>query len=407
MYTKMAQRTWRKSMKITSFEIIKVPPSWVWLKVHTDAGIVGLGEPYLENHADTVIAEVRRLEPLLVGKDPRRVEELWHLMYNAGLGYKGGPVKMSAISGIDIALWDIAGKAAGLPIHQMLGGACRDRVRVYRAAPGQLPYCVHPGQPYRDGKPARELPDEPATYAEAARELVKVWGFHCLKAHFGPGPKLEGVSRIDAIVENFAAIRAGAGPDVDVAVDIHNPHPAVAKQLLEALAPYRPLFVEEPMPIERVDALRDVARSTNLAIAAGERWMGKWIFFDAVRDGSLAVLQPDISHAGGITECRKIAAIGEAAYAQVALHCPLSPIAFAAAIQLDAHLSNFLVQEHNEVNDWREGDLTYIGKGFLKNPFVLDEEGCVSVPPGPGLGIEWDEEGMQKIMSRPWSARRG
>ena len=314
---------------------------------------------------------------------------------------------MSAISGIDMALWDIAGKAAGMPVYQMLGGACRDRVRVYRAVPGQLPYCVEPGQPYYEGKPARILPDEPASYAESARVLVEEWGFRCLKAHFGPCPRLEAVSKIRDIVAKFAAIREGAGSDVDVAVDIHNPHPAVAKQLIETLTPYRPLFVEEPMPIERVDTLRDVARSTNVAIAAGERWMGKWIFFDAVKDGSLSVLQPDISHAGGITEIKKIAAIGEAAYAQVAMHCPLSPIAFTAAVQLDANLPNFLVQEHNEVNDWRENNLTYIGKGYLKNPFVLDAEGCVRVPDGPGLGVELDIDGLKDIMSRPWSSRRG
>jgi galactonate dehydratase len=329
------------------------------------------------------------------------------MMYNAGLGYKGGPVKMSAISGIDMALWDIAGKAVGLPVYKMLGGACRDRVRVYRAVHGRLPYCVEPGQAHRDGKPKRELPNEPATYAEAAHELVQEWGFRCLKAHFHAEPGIQGTSKIDGIVERFAAIREGVGAGVDVAVDIHNPHPSVAKQLIEALAPFRPLFVEEPMPIERVDALLDVARTTNVAIAAGERWMGKWVFFDAVRDGSLSVLQPDISHAGGITEIRKIAAIGEAAYAQVAMHCPLSPVAFAAAIQLDAYLPNFLVQEHNEVNDWREGSKTYIGKGYLREPFVLDDEGYVAIPEGPGLGIELDEAGLEQVNGYPWSERRG
>src|SRR5579859_2401932 len=140
-------------MNVTQFEILKVPPSWVWLKVHTDRGIVGLGEPFLENHADSVIAEVRRLEPLVVGQDPTRVEALWQTMYDGGIGYKGGPVTMSAISGIDMALWDIAGKAAGLPVHKLLGGSCRDRVRVYHASGGGLPYCVEPGQAYRDGRP--------------------------------------------------------------------------------------------------------------------------------------------------------------------------------------------------------------------------------------------------------------
>jgi galactonate dehydratase len=394
-------------VRITELEILRVPPSWVWLRIHTDTELTGLGEPYLEDHPESVIAEVRRLQPRLVGRDPTQIESLWQAMY--GHGYVGGPVKMSAISGIDIALWDLAGKAAGLPIHKMLGGACRDRVRVYRATGGSLPWTVEPGQPYRIGRPLESAyaPGEPATYAEAARILVHEWSFRALKVHFGPGDGLQATDQVDRIAECFAAVREGAGPGVDVAVDIHNPHPAVARQLIAALAPYRPLFVEEPMPVERVDVLAQIAHGTNVPIAAGERWMGKWVFFDALARGALSVLQPDICHAGGITECFKIAALGQAGYAKLALHCPLSPIALAASIQLDACVSNFLVQEHNEVNDTRDGDRTLIGQGYLREPFVLDAEGCVSVPDKPGLGIELDEDGLNQIMVQPWHVRRG
>ena len=396
-------------MKITKLEILRVPPSWVWIKIHTDEGITGLGEPYLENHADAVIAEVHRLEPFLIGQDPTRIEHLWQVMYDSGLGYKGGPIKMSALSGIDIALWDIAGKAAGLPIHRLLGGAVRDRIKMYRATGGQLPHFIEPGQPYRAGYAGRDPGDRnnPQTWADAAHTLVHDWGFRALKAHFGPGDGLEVTSHVARFGELFAAVREGAGPDVDVAVDIHNPHPAIAMQMIEVLAPHRPLFIEEPMPIERVDALVEIARRTSAPLAAGERWMGKWIFFDALSRGALSVLQPDICHAGGITECRKIANMGEAAFAKVALHCPLSPIALAASIQLDATLPNFLVQEHNEVLDYRADGHTYFGKGYLKAPFVLDADGCVAVPTLPGLGIELDEAGMQEIMQRPWSSQRG
>jgi galactonate dehydratase len=402
-------------VKITHLEILKVPPSWVWLKVHTDDGQVGLGEPYLENHAESVIAEVRRLEPLLLGRDPRHIERLWAALYDAGLGYKGGPLTMSAISGIDMALWDLAGKAAALPVHAMLGGACWDRIRMYRATGGALPWCVEPGRPYRDGRPEVAptpdgwLPeaDDLQVWAEGARVLVHEWGFRCLKVHFGPGEGLEATARVEAIATQFAAVREGAGPGVDVAVDIHNPHPSIAGQLIEALAPHRPLFIEEPMPVERVDVLAAIAARTSAPIAAGERWMGKWVFFDALARGALAVVQPDLCHAGGITECKKIAILAEAAYAKVALHCPLSPLALAASIQLDACLPNFLVQEHNEVNDRREGGRTYIGKGYLKEPFVLDGEGCVAVPRGPGLGVELDEEGLREVMAHPWHLQRG
>ena len=396
-------------MKITHFEILKVPPSWVWLLIHTDAGATGIGEPFLENHADSVIAEVRRLEPVLCGQDPRNIEALWQAMYNAGLGYKGGPVTMSAISGIDMALWDVAGKIAGLPVHQMFGGACRDRVKMYRSTAGELPYTVAPGLPYRAGRggqPARD-PSDPRAWFECAHILVHEWGFRALKAHFGPGEGLEATAQVNHFAELFAATQEGAGPGVDVAVDIHNPHPRIAMQLIEALAPHRPLFIEEPMQVESVDTLDDIARRTSVALAAGERWMGKWVFFDALRRGSLAVTQPDIAHAGGITECKKIAALAESAYAKVALHCPLSPVALAASIQLDACLPNFLVQEHNEVNDGRENGRTLFGMGYLKSPFVLGDDGCVAVPQSPGLGIEIDEAGLKEIMRHPWSAQRG
>ncbi|MEZ4866039.1 MAG: hypothetical protein R3C14_32285 [Caldilineaceae bacterium] len=201
-------------MRITRFEIKKVPPSWVWLYVHTDAGLTGIGEPFLENHAESVIAEVQRLEPVLIGQDPRRIEALWEKMYNAGLGYKGGPVTMSALSGIDMALWDIAGKDAGKPVHQLLGGACRDRVRMYRATGGAPPHVVEPGLPYRAGYGANppQRRDDPQAWADCARVLVEEWGFRALKVHFGPGEGLEATAKVDHWAEIFAAIKAAVTP---------------------------------------------------------------------------------------------------------------------------------------------------------------------------------------------------
>ena len=374
-------------MKITSFEIIKVPPSWVWLRIHTDTEHTGLGEPYLENHPDSVIAEVRRLEPFLIGKDPTQVEKLWKEMYESGTGYLGGPVKMSALSGIDIALWDLAGKAAGVPIYQMLGGKVHDRIKMYRALGHQLPWTVEPGDPYESGTPLIRKNTkfdnitqiDPGTYRESARILTEEWGFKALKMHVAIGDGLEATSQVNAVAERFGAAREGAGEDIDIAIDIHNPNPAIGRQMIESLAPHRPLFIEEPMPVERVEALAQIVEGTTATIAAGERWMGKWIFFDALTRGLISVMQPDICHAGGITECKKIATMGEAAYAKLALHCPLSPLALAASIQVDACSPNFLIQEHNEVNDSIVDGKTFIGKGFFKDPFVLDSEGCVNV----------------------------
>jgi len=374
-----------------------------------------LGEPYLENHPDSVIAEVRRLEPFLIGKDPTQVEKLWKEMYESGTGYLGGPVKMSALSGIDIALWDLAGKAAGVPIYQMLGGKVHDRIKMYRALGHQLPWTVEPGDPYESGTPLIRKNTkfdnitqiDPGTYKEAARILTEEWGFRALKMHVAIGDGLEVTSQVNAVAERFGAAREGAGEDIDIAIDIHNPNPAIGRQMIESLAPHRPLFIEEPMPVERVEALAQIVEGTTATIAAGERWMGKWIFFDALTRGLISVMQPDICHAGGITECKKIATMGEAAYAKLALHCPLSPLALAASIQVDACSPNFLIQEHNEVNDSIVDGKTFIGKGFFKDPFVLDAEGCVNVPDKPGLGIEIDDSGFETIMSKPWTPVRG
>jgi hypothetical protein len=179
-------------MKITRLEIQKVPPSWVWLKVYTDDGRFGLGEPFLEGHPDSVIAEVRRLEPLLLGQDPRQLESLWQQLYEAGTGYKGGPVTMSAISGIDIALWDLAGKIAGLPIHQLLGGATRDRIRMYRATSANPPHTVAPGLPYRAGFPADRADAQPAeTGFQPGRAEAQPTGFNAADPMLSPaGPVL-------------------------------------------------------------------------------------------------------------------------------------------------------------------------------------------------------------------------
>ena len=396
-------------MRITHFELLRVPPSWIWLKICTDTELFGWGEPYLENHPESVIAEVRRLEPLLVGEDPCQVAKHWQTMYEGGSGYVGGPVKMSAISGIDMALWDLAGKAANLPIYSMLGGACRDQIRMYRAIGGELPWCVEPGQPYDAGFPPKHnlKVDSPEAYSEAARIMVEEWGFRCLKLHVSMRDSLEPTSDVKRIEEAFVAVRSGAGPEIEVAIDLHNPHPVIAKQLISALTPHRPLFIEEPAPVERVDVLAEIGRFSEIPIAAGERWMGKWVFYDALRKNALTVLQPDLCHVGGISESHKGAVMGESAYAKLALHCPLSPLALAASIQIDACVPNFLVQENNEVNISRVGGKTLFGAGYFKDPFELDTNGCVSIPDKPGLGIEIDPIGFDKIMARPWRVSRG
>ena len=398
-------------MKITELELLKVPPSWIWVRVHTDCGITGLGEPYLEDHAEVVMAEVNRIAPCLIGEDPTRIEHLWRKMYESGNGYKGGPVKMSAISGIDMALWDIAGKAYGLPVHQLLGGKTRDRVKVYRSCHDEPPYTVQPGLPYRP-KPQTSQLQVPATFDSAAERMARSaeqlaeWGFRCLKLHFGPPPSLDQPADLDEIVACVAAVREAVGKGIDIAADIHNTHMSRALQLAKRLEPFGLLFLEEPLQPERIDLVRRIAEATDIPVAAGERWMGKWAFREALEAG-VSVVQPDVAHAGGFTELRKIAAMAEASYASVAPHCPLSPLSFAACIQFGAAMPIFLVQEHNEVNDSRDGGMTRIGCGYMREPFELGDDGCVPVPERPGIGFELDEIGFANIMKLPWRAARG
>ncbi|WP_308635479.1 enolase C-terminal domain-like protein [Paenibacillus silvisoli] len=397
-------------MKITGLTLMKVPPSWVWVRIDTNRGISGLGEPYLEDHPEVVIAEVKRLEPLLIGEDPTRVERLWRIMYESGNGYRGGPVKMSAISGIDMALWDITGKAFGVPVHKLLGGAYQDRIKVYRACHDEQPYTVEPGMPYRPGPLAAGAGADGGAaagerMARSAEELAE-WGFKCLKLHFGPADSLAVAADLEDIVGCVESVRGAVGRSIDIAVDIHNTHMSRALTLVKRMEHLGLLFVEEPLPQERIDLLRRVTESTSIPIAAGERWMGKWAFREALEAGA-AVLQPDLAHAGGITELRKIAAMAEAYHAVMAPHCPLSPLSFAASVQLGAALPNFLIQEHNEVNLSRSNGVTRIGKGYMREPFELGEDGCVGVHDQPGLGFELDPAGMDAVMRKPWRAARG
>lgn len=358
-------------MRITTVEAFPVAPRWVFCKIATDEGVVGWGEASLEGYASTAVAAVHQQRPILIGEDPRRIEYLWQGMYRAGF-YRGGPVMMSAISGIDQALWDIFGKSVGLPIHQLLGGACRDKVRVYGGCGG----------------------DDPSAIRESARACVEA-GFSAMK--FCPCTTTEIVDGLDVIktVEaRVAAAREGAG-DADVALDFHGRiAPAMAVTLADVLKPLRPYFIEEPVQCENVDALVHVARSTSIPIATGERLYGRHGFREVIEKDAAAILQPDLCHAGGITEVRKIAAMAETHYMAIAPHCPLGPIALAACIQFALCTPNFLIQEHG-----------HLGHGYIKNPFS-DTDGYLSIPEGPGLGIEVDEDAVRAMPWEEWQTPR-
>ncbi len=357
-------------MKITRVETFLVKPRWLFLKLHTDEGLVGLGEPILEGRARTCAQAVAELESYLLGKDPRRVMHHWQAMYRHAF-YRGGPILTSALSGVEQALWDLAGKAADMPIYQMLGGPLRDRIRIYRGCGGGTPQAA----------------------AEAVKKAMAE-GFTAIKTgpHGGRPPRIvENMAFVDRAVEIFAAMREAGGKELDMAVDFHGAvSPQTASLLIKALEPYQPLFIEEPIQCQDAEGMAELARKTHIPIATGERIFTKWGFREILERRAATILQPDISHAGGIFEGRLIAGMAESYYAAIAPHCPLGPIALAACIQLDASIPNFLVQEHASM-----------GVGYLKEPFVL-KEGYVDLPQKPGLGIELDEEAMADKIGHDW-----
>ncbi len=348
-------------MRITKVETLFIKPRWMVLKIHTDEGIVGLGEPTLEGRSQTVAAAVQEIARYLVGQDPTRIEHHWQAIYR-GQFYRGGPILCSALSGIEQALWDITGKWLGVPVYKLLGGATRDKIRLYGWIGG----------------------DTPEKHAEAGRQRV-AQGFTAIKMGVSDAGRIvESPAWFQKQVDNFAAARAAVGPNVDIGMDFHGKvSPANAVRLARALEPYSPLFIEEPVLPENVDAMAFVARGTSIPIATGERLFTKWGFREVLEKQAATVLQPDLCHAGGILEVKKIAAMGEAYYAAVAPHCPLSPIALAACIQLDACIPNFLCQEH-----------VSLGEGYLKEPFKL-VDGYIPLPTGPGLGIELDDAAIE------------
>jgi galactonate dehydratase len=351
-------------------ETFLVKPRWLFLKIHTDEGLVGLGEPILEGRAHTVAQAVAELESYLVGKDPTRAVHHWQAMYKHAF-YRGGPILTSALSGIDHALWDLAGKAAGVPVYKLLGGPLRDRIKVYKGIG-----CGTTEQAVASAKNAVAL------------------GFIALKTGVG-GPRpariIETPGWVESVVERFAAIRAAVGKEVDVAIDFHGAvSPQTAMLLIKGLEPYQPLFVEEPVQCQNVDILADIARKTHLPIATGERVYTKWGFRELLEKRAASILQPDLSHAGGIFEGRIIAGMAEAYYAAIAPHCPLGPISLAAGLHLDASIPNFLAQEH-----------TTFGEGYLKEPFTF-KDGYLDLPTAPGLGIELDEEAMADKIGHDW-----
>lgn len=354
-------------MKITRLTTLVVPPRWLFLKIDTDEGITGWGEPVVEGRAHSVAAAVEELSDYLVGRDPRNIEDLWTVMYRGGF-YRGGPVHMSAIAGIDQALWDIKGKALGVSVSELLGGRVRERIRVYSWIGG----------------------DRPADTASAARDAV-ARGFSAVKMNASEEMQfVDSHAKVDAVLANMAAVREAVGSEIGIGVDFHGRvHKPMAKILIKELEPYRPMFIEEPVLSENYEALKELAPLSCAPIALGERLYSRWDFKRILAEGYVDIIQPDISHAGGITETRKIASMAEAYDVALALHCPLGPIALAACLQLDGVCYNAFIQEQSLGIHYNQGnDLL----DYISNREVFEyQDGFVTIPNGPGLGIEINE----------------
>ncbi|MFL6662367.1 MAG: galactonate dehydratase [Rhizobacter sp.] len=355
-------------MKITRLITHRVAPRWMFLKIETDEGIAGWGEPVLEGRARTVEAAVHELGETLVGQDPSRINDLWQTMYR-GHFYRGGAVLMSAIAGIDQALWDIKGKALGVPVYELLGGKVRVKMKVYSWVGG----------------------DRPEHVVEAMQRLME-GGFDTFKLNGTEEMHMLDTPRaVDAVVERIGGIHAALGSRVSFALDFHGRVAApMAKPLLRALEPFRPLFVEEPVLPEQAEHYPRLAASTSIPLAAGERMYSRFEFKRVLQAGGLAIVQPDLSHAGGITECHKIAAMAEAYDVALAPHCPLGPVALAACLQLDFVAWNAMLQEQSMGIHYNRGAelLDYV---VNKDDFRIDN-GYIHALPKPGLGVEVDEE---------------
>jgi galactonate dehydratase len=368
-------------MKIRKMELFKVPPRWLFLKVTTESGIVGWGEPIVEGKADTVEAAVKEMEEYVIGRNAGDIEDIWQVLYR-GAFYRGGPILMSAISGIEQALWDIKGKALNVPIYELLGGAVREKIRVYSWIGG----------------------DRPSNVAEAAEEKYRQ-GFTAVKMN-GTDELgwIDSFSKIAEAAERVQAIRDKLGYKMDIAVDFHGRvHKGMAKVLMKELEPFKLMFIEEPILTENEEAFIELQRHTTTPIATGERNYTRWGFKKMLQDGGVDIIQPDPSHAGGILEVKKIAAMAEAYDVAVALHCPLGPIALATCLQIDFCTPNAFIQEQSLDIHYNQGsDLL----DYLQDPTVFQyKNGYVYKTQKPGLGIDVDEEKVREMakLGHNWS----
>lgn len=355
-------------LQITKVTLYKVPPRWLFLRLETKCGLTGWGEPVVEGRASTVEACVQELIPYIQGRSAGDIEDIWQMLYRGGF-YRGGPILMSALSGIDQALWDVKGKYLGVPVYELLGGAVRHKVKMY---------CWIGG-------------DHPEVVLDQAREKMDM-GFRAVKMNAtGPMEWIDSLSQIKKVGHNIKILREEFGDALDVGLDFHGRvHKGLVRRLIDELTPYQPMFIEEPVLSDNNEALDHIYRYTSIPVATGERMYSRWDFKSLLQRGTVDIIQPDVSHAGGISETRRIASMAEAYDVALAPHCPLGPVALAACLHIDFSSINAFIQESSIGIHYNEGfDLL----DYMDNPEIFDlEDGYINRLDRPGLGVDINEE---------------
>ena len=361
------------TMRIEKMELFKIPPRWLFLKITTNDGIEGWGEPVVEGKADTVKAAVEEMAEYIIGREAGQIEDIWQTLYRGGF-YRGGAILMSAIAGIDQALWDIKGKALGVPIYELLGGAVREKMKLYGWIGG----------------------DKPANLIEGARKRLEQ-GFRAVKMNACADMEwIDTAKKARDFIKSIEAVRETIGFETGLGIDFHGRlHKGMAKGFMQDLEPLKPMFIEEPVLSENSESFSILSQYTTTPIATGERLFSRWDYKPLFREGVVDIIQPDLSHAGGISEVKKIAAMAETHDIALAPHCPLGPISFASALQIDFSCINAFIQETSMGIHYNAGvDLL----DYLQNPEVFQvKDGCVERPLLPGLGIKINEEKVREM----------
>lgn len=359
-------------MKISDFVVYKVKPRWIFIKINTDEGISGWGEMVSGTKTETVVAGAKEMANKIIGQDPFEIERIWQRLHRSF--FRGGPINGTIISGIEMALWDIKGKALNLPVYELLGGAARDKIKVYSWIGGDRPDDVVAMAQERWDKGFR------AVKMNATSEL-----------HY-----IDSYEKVDAAVERVASIRERFGNAMAIGIDFHGRvHKPMAKVLAKALEPYHPMFIEEPVLPENEEYFAQISNEVSTPIATGERLYTRWGFKNLFKQGAVDIIQPDIALCGGLLETRKIAAMAEAFDMAVAPHAPYGPVALAATFQVDACTPNVFIQEQSLGIHYNKGfDLL----DFVKNKEIFQyKDSFVDLPKGPGLGIEMDEDKIKEV----------